>query len=54
MNGNYYSPRMQKGNVFVVSVCVCVCLCVCLSVCVSVQAVTFEADGIETFFPAQW
>ena len=37
---------MQRGNVFVVSVF--------LSVCVSVQAVTFEADGIDTFFLAQW
>ena len=40
MNGNYYRQRMQKGNAFVVSVCV--------------RAVTFEADGIETFFLAQW
>ena len=45
MNGNYYCPLMRRGNVFVVSVC--------LSVCVSVQAVTFEADGIKTFFLAQ-
>ena len=30
------------------------CLSVCLSVCVSIRAVTFEADGIETFFLAQW
>ena len=37
---------MRRGNVFVVSVF--------LSVCVTVQAVTFEADGIETFFLAQW
>ena len=36
MNGNYYCPHMQKGNVFVV--------------CVSVRAVTFGADGIETLF----
>ena len=42
MNGNYYRPCMRRGNVFVVSVCV------------SVQAVTFEADGIETFILAQW
>ena len=44
MNGNYYCPHMRRGNVFVVSV----------SVCVSVRAVTFEADGIETFILAQW
>ena len=43
---------MRRGNVFVVSVFVC--LSVCLCVCVSVQAVTFEADGIKTFFLAQW
>ena len=47
MNGNYYRPCMRRGNVFIVSVSVCVC------VCLSVQAVTFEADGIETFFLAQ-
>ena len=41
-----YRPRMQRGNVFVVSVFLCVCM--------SVQAVTFEADGIGTFFLAQW
>ena len=39
---------MQRGNVFVMSACLCVCLCVC----VSIQAVTFEAEGIETFFLA--
>ena len=27
---------------------------VCVSVCVSIRAVTFEADGIETFFLGQW
>ena len=27
---------------------------VCVSVCVSVWVLTFEADGIETFFLAQW
>ena len=48
MNGNYYHLHIQRGNVFVASVCLC------LSVCVSVRAVTFEADGIETFFLAQW
>ena len=31
------------------------CLCVYLSVfCVPVRAVTFEAEGTETFFLAQW
>ena len=40
MIGNYYCLRMRRGNVFVMSV--------------SVGAVTFEADGIETFFLAQW
>ena len=39
-----------RGNVFVVSVCVCVCVSVCLSVCVSVQAITFEPVDIETLF----
>ena len=39
MNRNYYQPRMRRGNVFVLSV--------------SIRAVTFEADGIETFFLAQ-
>ena len=28
--------------------------CLCLCVCVSIQAVTFEADEIETFFLALW
>ena len=46
MNGNYYCLHMRKDNFFVVSVC--------LSVSVSVWAVTFGADGIETFFLAQW
>ena len=40
----YYRQRMQRGNVFLVSVY--------LTVGVSVRAVTFEADGIETFFLA--
>ena len=40
MNGNYYYPHMRRGNVFVVYVCV------------SIWAVTFEADGIETFLLA--
>ena len=37
----YYHQRMWRGNVFVVSVFLCTL--------VSVWAVTFEADGIETF-----
>ena len=37
-----------RGNVFVVSVCVC------LSVCLSVWAVTFEAFDIETSFLVWW
>ena len=48
MNGNYYRLCMQRGYVFVMSVCLSVC------VCVSVRAVTFEALGIETFFLAQY
>ena len=44
----FYRPHMQRGNVFIVSVFLSVC------VSVSVRAVTFEADGIETFFLAQW
>ena len=36
MNGNYYCPCMWRGNVFIV--------------CVSIRTVSFEADGIETFF----
>ena len=38
----FYRPHMRRGNVFVVSVF--------LSVRVSVRTVTFEAEGIETFF----
>ena len=37
---------MRRGNVFVAPVC--------LSVCVTVWTLTFEADGLETFFLAQW
>ena len=36
------------------SVCLSVCLSEYLRVCVSVRLVTFEADGIDTFFLAQW
>ena len=55
-----------RGNVFVVSVCVCVsvclsvcvfvCVCVCVfvSVCVSVQPITFEPVDIETSFLVWW
>ena len=43
---DYYRPRMQRGNVFIVSVF--------LSVIVSIWAVTFEAEGIESFSLAQW
>ena len=52
MNGNYYHPHrpMWRGNVFVVSVC----LSLSIYLSVSVRAVTFEADGIETFSLAQW
>ena len=32
----------------------CLCVSVCLCVCAFVWAVTFEADGIETLFLAQW
>ena len=46
MNGNYYRPHMHTGNVFGMSLSACLCL----SICVSVRGVTFEADGIETFF----
>ena len=37
-----YRPRMQEGNVFILSVCLCVCL--------SIQAITFECLDIETLF----
>ena len=47
-------PARLCGEAMFCRVCVSVCLCVCLCVCVSVRAVTFEADGIETFFLAQW
>ena len=41
-----------RGNVFVVSVCLCICLSVCLSV--SVRAITFEPVDIETSFLVWW
>ena len=45
-----------RGNVFIVSLCLCVCACVyrcvcaCVSVCLSVWVITFEAVDIETSF----
>ena len=39
-----------RGNVFVMSVCVCVSMCVfvCVCVCLCVWAITLEAVDIET------
>ena len=39
---NHYRPRVQEGNVFI------------LSVCLSVQAIAFECHDIETSFLVSW
>ena len=46
----FTSRACGRGNVFVVSVC----LCVCVSVCLSVRAITFEAVDKETSFLVWW